>query len=647
MVLAALYGVDKFYGDQVVLEHAALELTAGSRLALIGRNGAGKSTLLRLLMEREEPDGGRVFIRTNVHVAMLSQDPHFAAGATVHDVAEAAFGELDAMEQTLQGFEQSGLDDPTTYERWETLHDTFTRRGGYERRARRDAVLDALGFRGREHEGAAHLSGGEKTRLGLAQLLMTQPDVLLLDEPTNHLDMAMREWLEGYLGRYPGGVVLVSHDRAFLDGAATATAEIALGTLRTFDDIPTRYREHREEQLRIEAATRANQQKEYDRLEQAATQMKKWAGQNAKLHRRAKSMEGRLERYAQEMVAETESDDRSVRFRFAHAVSNADVVLQASNLSKSFGDTTLFDDVTLTVRQDERIALVGPNGAGKSTFLKTLLGDMPSDDPSAALQFGARVRVGYYDQELRGVDPDLTLIEEMIRMVGDVEAHNLLGRFLFPYDAQYKKIADLSGGERARLALLKLSLHEYSLLVLDEPTNHLDVEMIETLEAALDAFDGTLIVVSHDRRFIERIATRVWELRNGDLIDFEGDWNFFLRKQRERRAALDDADAKESAERRAERQKTSDAHAPQAPKLPSRWKLERRLEALEAQIDDLETTLAELNDKLANPEALNGEDFGELGELGAQHADVEATLLSVMAEWEETSEMLSAKEALS
>ena len=645
MVLAALHGVDKFYGDQVVLQQATLEIGSGTRLALIGRNGAGKSTLLRLLMRREEADGGQVFVRPGVDIAMLAQDPHFGGDATITEVAEVAFAALDQMEAALQGLEHTGLDDPATYERWETLHDTFTRRGGYERRARRDAVLDALGFRGREQETARHLSGGEKTRLGLAKLLMTQPDVLLLDEPTNHLDMSMREWLEGYLSRYPGGIVLVSHDRAFLDATATATAEVTLGTLRSYDDIPSRYREHREEQLRIEAATRANQQKEYDRLDQAASQMKKWAGQNAKLQRRAKAMEGRLERYADDMVEETETDNRTLRFRFGHAVSNADVVLQASRLSKSFGDTTLFDDVTLTVRKGECAALVGPNGAGKSTFLRTLLGELPSDDPNTALQFGARVRVGYYDQELRGVDPDLTLIEEMIRMVGDVEAHNLLGRFLFPYDAQYKKIADLSGGERARLALLKLSLHEYSLLVLDEPTNHLDVEMIETLEAALAAFDGTLIVVSHDRRFIEQIATRVWELRDGELIDYEGDWAFFLRKQRERREALGAAAAEQvRADKQAAKQKAQEANDGAAPTLPSKWKLERHLETLEARIHDLEATLAELNDRLADPAALDGADVGELG---ARHADVETELLSVMGEWEQTTELLSEKEALS
>ena len=359
---------------------------------------------------------------------------------------------------------------------------------------------------------AKTLSGGEKTRLGLAQLLMAQPDVLLLDEPTNHLDMQMRSWLESYLNRYPGAVLIVSHDREMLDRAASETAEIAFGLLRTHIGTPSEYRAYRAEQLRIEALTRKNQQREHDRLEDAATQMKKWAGQNAKLHRRAQAMFKRLERFEDTMIGEADPEGRSTRFQFESGESG-DIVLQAQHLQKSFGDKQLFKDIGFTLRQSERVALVGPNGAGKSTFLKTLLGTLPSDNPQALLRYGSRVRVGYYDQELRGVEPDNTLIQEMVRLVGDTEAHNLLGRFMFPFDAQYKLIRDLSGGERARLALLKLTLGEYNLLVLDEPTNHLDVEMIEALENALKAYTGTLFIVSHDRRFIEEVTDLVWELK--------------------------------------------------------------------------------------------------------------------------------------
>ena len=625
MVLSALYDVEKFYGEQVVLDGVTLELRSSSRTALIGRNGAGKSTILRLLLHQDAPDGGSVFRRDGVSVAMLEQDPIIPAGMSILELSETAFAELDKLEDGLSRLEHEGLADPEVYARWETLHETFERRGGFERRSRRDSVLYALGFRGREHEVASHLSGGEKTRLGLARLLMAQPDVLLMDEPTNHLDMAMRSWLGGYLSRYPGGVLLVSHDRAFLDETCDATAEISRGTLRTMNTTPTRYREARAEQERLEAATRANQHKEHDRLEAAATQMKRWAGQSEKLHRRAKAMERRTERYADTMLPDAEAAERQTRFTFP-CDDSGEIVLQAQQLSKSYGGDQLFCDVGFVLRQGERIALVGPNGAGKSSFLRVLLGETSSDDPRAILRFGARVRVGYYDQELRGVDPDATLFEELVRLVGDSAAHNLLGRFLFPYDAQFKRVRDLSGGERARLALLKLTLGEYNFLVLDEPTNHLDVEMIEALEAALDAYEGTLLVVSHDRRFIAATTELVWELEGGHFTPYEGDWSFYERKRRERSAQEAESKPEQAAK-----------PVDDEPKGPSKWQLGRDQEALEAHIADLEDNLEALTKKLTEPETLTPEALLETSE---RHGRLEAELLDAIARWEETTEAL-------
>ena len=631
MLLAALQQVSKFYGEQTVLEQTNLEIRAASRIALIGRNGAGKSTILRLLMEREEPDDGLVYRREDVMMAMLEQDPNFPAGARVRDIAERAFAPLDAMESQLQALERAGLDDMHTFERWEYWHERFELRGGYERRSRRDAVLYALGFRGREDDEAANLSGGEKTRLGLAQLLMAQPDVLLLDEPTNHLDMAMREWLEGYLSRYPGGVVIVSHDRMFLDSACSSTAEIALATLRSFDDVPSRYRTHRSEQMRIEAATRANEQREHERLQAMSLQMKNWAGQNSKLARRAKAMEKRTERYAQSMLPEAEKTQRRTRFQFLCEPS-ADTVMQAAHLSKRFGDTPLFEGLELQLFQGQRVALVGPNGAGKSSLLKMLLGELASDDPRGYVRYGARVRVGYYDQELRGVDPELTLMEEMIRLVGDAEAHNLLGRFLFPYEAQYKRIADLSGGERARLALLKLTMGEYNLLVLDEPTNHLDVEMIEALEDALADYEGSLLIVSHDRRFIAGCSNLIWELQDGALLSYEGDWDFYLRKRPTRRQSSQPSEAPTAS--------TSSEAVSKPDHTPSKWQLERSLESLETEISTLESELEQLSAQLATPDALSAEAIAELGEA---HSRIEQHLLERMATWDEAQDMLQRK----
>ena len=594
--------------------------------ALIGRNGAGKSTVLNLLSNRVEPDGGTVFVREGVTLAKLEQDPHFAPNSSILEVSEQAFADLDVLEKRLEKLEHAGLDKPDVYEAWERLHETFERRGGYERRARRDMVLHALGFRGREAQTAKSLSGGEKTRLGLAQLLMAQPDVLLLDEPTNHLDMAMRTWLEGYLGRYPGAVLIVSHDREMLDRACSSTAEIAHGMLRSYEGTPSEYRAYRAEQLAIEALTRKNQAREQERLETAATRMKSWAGQNEKLHRRAKAMFKRLERYEDTMIGEAEREQGSTRFRFESGESG-DIVLQAQHLSKAFGVKHLFSEVGFTLRQGERVALVGPNGAGKSTFLKMLLGNVPSDDPRSLLRYGARVRLGYYDQELRGVDPENTLMDEMIRLVGDTEAHNLLGRFMFPFEAQFKLVKNLSGGERARLALLKLTLGEYNFLVLDEPTNHLDVEMIEALEAALAAFEGTLLVVSHDRRFIRETTNLVWALSGGTLSTYDGDWDYYQFKRKELEVEVE----------RTETQKRFQAITT---KGPSKWQLERDLADLEAKIAGLEADLEKVTHQLTDTAALSAE---AITDLGVRHLDLENDLLGAMAAWEKVTENLAEK----
>ena len=635
MLLAALQQAEKAYGDQVVLEDGNLELRDGERVALIGRNGAGKTTVLRLLMGLEAPDKGAVYRADGVTASLLCQDPTVDEGATVTSVADAAFADLDRMEAGLSELEIAGLQDPERYARWERLHATFERRGGYARRARRDAVLHALGFRGREAQPVAQLSGGERTRLGLARALMAQPDLLLLDEPTNHLDIDMRSWLEGYLGRYPGAALVVSHDRAFLDAACGATAEIAGGTLSVGDGTPTAFRAARAEARRIQAATFRNQERERERLASAASRMKQWAGQNEKLHRRAKAMERRALRYEGAMVDAPDRAARSTRFRF-DCEPSGEIVLSARHLGKRF-ERTLFEDVHVELRQGDRVALVGPNGAGKTTFLRLLLGESGSDDPAAEVRTGARVRLGYYDQDLHGVDPDATLMEEMIRLVGDVEAHNLLGRFLFPFDAQYKRVRDLSGGERARLALLKLTLGRYNLLILDEPTNHLDVEMIEALEAALRAYEGTLLLVSHDRRFLEALVSSVWEVRDGRFEAFEGDWSFYQRKRRER---LQAADEQESERRSEEARLERDRPLPdRAGSGPSRWRLERMREELEGKVASLERELGALAERLAAPEAEPPE---ELIALGERHAAVERELIDAMAQWENVTERLGA-----
>jgi ATP-binding cassette subfamily F protein 3 len=626
MLLAALNSVDKFYGGQTVLEGANLELHSGTNTAVIGRNGVGKTTILRLLSGAEVPDGGSVFLREDTSFGLLRQETGVPSNATLQEFVEGSFKDLTDLGRTLAELESAGLDDPSRYEEWELIHGRFKRRGGYERRARQDAVLHALGFRGREDGVVSQLSGGERTRLDLAQLLMKQPELLLLDEPTNHLDIEMRDWLEKHLKRYPGCALVISHDRTFLDKICDRTAEVSRGGIRVAKGNPTACRDFWGRQFRVQQVTRRNQEKEQARLSAASIRMRRWARQNEKLHRRARSMERRLERHENMMINVPEGPVRSTRFGFPCGPSG-EMVIQAEHLSKGYA-SPLFQDVNTVVRSQERIALVGPNGAGKSTLLRVLLGEVNSDDPRGRVRFGARVRVGLYDQTLRNVNPKATLVEELVRLVGDVKAHNLLGRFMFPYEAQYKRIADLSGGERARLALLRLTLSESNLLILDEPTNHLDVEMIEALEDALRNFTGTLLIVSHDRQFIERVSTKIWELRNGKLSVLDGDWAYY-----QRRSQID------SCEPRSEtRDLVRVGPAVRSGSTRSKWQLQQEVRRLEEKITLLERSLEKLNQVLAYPQKI---DPKRIGDLGREYRDVEEALFEAMSAWEACSSELA------
>jgi ATP-binding cassette, subfamily F, member 3 len=441
----------------------------------------------------------------------------------------------------------------------------------------------------------------------------------------------------------------VSHDRAFLDAACDRTAEIARGELHVRPLPPTAFRAADAERRRIDAATRANQEREHARLEAAALQMKRWAGQNEKLARRAKAIQRRADRFEEEMLEEEQGPERTTRFTFP-APPSGEVVLVARHLSAAY-EERLFHDVSLTVRRGERIVLVGPNGAGKTTLLRVVTGERSSDDPRAAVQWGARVRVAYYDQALSRFDPEATLVETLVRLVGERRAHDLLGRFLFPYEAQFKQVRDLSGGERARLALLELTLAEANVLVLDEPTNHLDLEMIEALEAALEAYDGTLLVVSHDRRLLQRLASRVWEIEDGRFEDYEGDWSFYERKRGARRQSPDvgpgagatvatgvqDADAVDAPATAAASARAQPA-AGDDPR--STWRLEREREACEQEVVQLEAELERARAALEHAAALATSDHVHLAEVGERFERAEAALLDALARWTHVDEVL-------
>ena len=606
-----------------VLSDVTFAVQPGDRVGLVGRNGAGKSTLFRLLTGQTVPDGGSLKRSPGIRVRALQQDPTFPAGATIDSVLEAAFEDLDRLEAELEGAAAAmASGTPESVLRHEELLEQYARRGGYERRSRKEAVALAFGFRGREHDPVTGLSGGERTRLGLAALLVENPDVLLLDEPTNHLDIVMVEWLEQFLGRYPGAVLVVSHDRTFLDHVTTETAYLRGGTLKVYAGSYTRFREALDAEAIQQAARFAQDSRAVASLQASADRMKIWGLGMSKLARRAKAMQARVDRMQARAAAAPPAEERTTRIVF-HAPESGDVVLDARHLTRRLpdgrgGTRTLFEDVNVQIRRGERVAIIGRNGAGKTTLLRILLGLERSDDPRATVLTGARVGVGYYDQALRGVDPDQTLYDVAREYVQkDPQAHDLL------HD---KPARILSGGERARLALLKLAQEDRNLLVLDEPTNHLDMEMVEGLEEALDNYSGTLMMVSHDRAFIEELADRIWLIEDGRFYEYPG-WEDYRAKH----VTLAELEAQAVP-------KAVPAPTPSAPKGKGLWHLKREVEGIEAEIARLEAALEQAHAALAAAGA--GADFAALGQ--AAH-DLEGQLEAQMERWGEKSAEVEAK----
>jgi ATP-binding cassette subfamily F protein 3 len=521
---------------------------------------------------------------------------------------------------------ETHLADPGIYHRWEALHERYQAIGGYQQRARYEAVLKGLRFEGREQEKASVLSGGEARRLALGALLLSGADALLLDEPTNHLDLEMTAWLVGFLQSYGGAILTVSHDRRFLDQVTQRVAWLRRGQIRLYEGNYSAFRRERALQEEQEAREYANWLKEKERREGILEQAQRWAHSSAKHARRLHSLEARMAQFMEEAVQAPEADDPSLRIHFPlEKEATAERVLEGWELHKTLGGRPLFQIPHLLVRKGERIALIGPNGAGKTTLLRVLLGLLPSDHPAGRVKTGPGVRVGYYDQKLSGFDPELTLFETLYRMLGE-KAHAALGAWMFPYEAQFKQVKHLSGGERARLALLSLSLQQASLLVLDEPTNHLDLETVEALEQALLDYPGTLLLVSHDLAFLDRLATRTWHVHNGQFADYPAPPGEYLERRNVRIAPEKSPDPK-----------------PQNPtarpgRVKGRWHLEREKERLEAEIAGLEAQLQAVLAQ-ANQPGLHHLEYARIAE--EQHR-LQALLEQAFARWAEVSERLEA-----
>ena len=534
MILLSLQGVRKSFGTNEVLKGASLTLQSGWRTGLVGVNGSGKSTLMKIIAGIESSDGGVISVQKGLRLGYLAQQGDVSPEKTVLQELESVFDPIVALEARLRETEHAmagAAADEAQLKRLGAQYDQLTREfeagNGYGWRSAVQGVLAGLGFRKeQENQPASLLSGGERTRLCLARMLLTQPDLLLLDEPTNHLDLKSIAWLEDYLKSYRGAVLLISHDRYFMDRVCDHMAELLLGTIESYEGNYSQYMVQRAERFEIRMKAYDMQQREIARQEAIIARYRQF--NREKSIRAAESREKRLEKMER---LEKPQDERAIHFHFDVRRRTGDDVLMVDGLSKSFDGHVLFRDYRLHLRAGDRVALIGDNGVGKSTLLRCIIGELKPD--CGTVRFGAGVDIGYYDQHQAHLHDDKTVLDEVwddFRRLDQTEVRGALGMFLFTGDDVLMPVSTLSGGEKGRVALTKLMLRKDNLLLLDEPTNHLDMDSREVLENALEDFPGTILAISHDRYFINRFAERVCVMTPEGTKEYLGNYDDYLAK---------------------------------------------------------------------------------------------------------------------
>ena len=613
----------KEFGPDEIFSGVSVEIPHGARIALVGPNGAGKTTLLHLLIGLDLPSEGQVTRMRGLRIGFLPQRPELYGEHTVREEMLTAFAPLRQMEAELARLEHA-LADPAQHDsvlaQYGELQEKFEAAGGYTYENEIKRVLQGLGFKPEEGDKTlATLSGGQKTRALLGRLLLEKPDLLALDEPTNHLDVNAIEWLEAYLGEFEGAVLVVSHDRYFMDAVARTVWELDFGTLDTYRGNYSHYAEQREERhARLLAEYEAQQEfiakeEEYIR--------RNIAGQNVA---QAKGRRTRLERLKREGLVGRPRTRRNMTLRLADTMRSGNQVLMTRGLTVGY-DRPLFHAPDITLRRGEVAALIGPNGAGKSTFVKTAIGQLP---PLAGeVKLGSAVKIGYFAQAHEALDPNRTLLDELTatREMPISEARNVLSAFLFTGDDVFRPVGTLSGGERGRLALAKLALEGANLLLLDEPTNHLDIASQEILQNVLADFAGTILLVSHDRYLIDALATQIWALSPGRLEVYEGTYKEYL-TARDRARQLE-------LERAPKPVTTNGAPKPTEQKGGlNPFQRQKRIAELEARIEALDEKLDSLNAALADASAKG--DAGRVAALGQEYMAAETDLHAAMSEWE-------------
>jgi ATP-binding cassette subfamily F protein 3 len=617
------------YGPDDIFDGVSVDVPHRARIALVGPNGAGKTTLLRLLIGLDIPAEGTVTRMRGLRIGFLPQRPELDAGHSLYDELLGAFDSLRAREAELRAIEHaiagtSGAEHDALIARYGELLENFERDGGYSYENRIRMVLQGLGFTPDDYDRPiTQLSGGQKTRALLGRLLLEAPDLLALDEPTNHLDITAVEWLEGFLKDFPGAVLLVSHDRYFMDAVAKTVWELDFGTLEVYRGSYSHYVQQRQERherlLREYEAQQEFIAKEVDYIRRNI------AGQNT---RQAKGRLKRLERLRRDELIFKPRTREAMHLKMADIARSGDLVLRTRSVRVGYeGDAPLFDAPDITLRRGEVAALIGPNGAGKSTFIKTVIGELPPLAGEVVL--GANVKIGYFAQAHESLDPKRAIIDEIqsVKPMGIAEARNFLGGYLFQGDDVFRPIETLSGGERGRVALAKLALTGANFLLLDEPTNHLDIASQEILEHVLREFAGTILLVSHDRYLINALATQIWTLAPGRLEIFAGDYQEFLfAREAERQRAIEREAIEKSAAKAAQK-----AAAPRRNGLSAR-ELEQRIGEIETQISALEARLAALSEAISEASAAG--DTERVTQLGLEYTQAQADLESALSDWE-------------
>ncbi|EAC9483459.1 ABC transporter ATP-binding protein [Listeria monocytogenes] len=647
MILLQVQQISKFFGAEVILDNIKLEVKTGDRIALVGRNGAGKSTLLKIIAGKMSYDGGTISKPKSVEIGYLAQNTGLESSKTIWDEMLSVFDSLRKMEADLRKMElrlgePELYNDPEKYQAlmtdYDTLQHTFKESGGYTYEAEIRSVLNGLRFYPEDYEvEIASLSGGQKTRLALAKLLLAKQDILVLDEPTNHLDIETLAWLETYLQNYHGSLLIVSHDRYFLDKVVNQVYEIS----RTKIDY---YKGNYSSFVNQKQAKLEQMWKEFDKQQKQIAKLEDFVARNivrASTTKRAQSRRKQLEKM--DVLGRPQGDEKAAHFGFQFEKQTGKDVLMVDQLSIGYAkDKRIASNLTFEMKRQDSLALVGPNGIGKSTLLKTLIRDIPA--LSGEFHFGAGVKIGYYDQEQAKLTSNKTVLMELwddYPELNEMNVRTTLGNFLFSDDDVLKNVQSLSGGEKARLALAKLTLLEANVLILDEPTNHLDIESKEVLEAALIDFEGTILFVSHDRYFINRIASKIVELAPEKATVFLGDYDYYQEKLAEEKelARLDAEDRRkkgEQVEATASVRKLNYQEEKEQQKLLRQRK--RKLEEIEKSMEETDEKIAELELQLTNPEVF--QDHEKSLEITQELDAVKADGEKLMEEWEQISEEL-------